>query len=285
MKIAIIGANGQLGSDLVEVFSNQHAVIRLNHADIEVTNQDNVKSVLGELKPDIVINTSAYHNVPLCEQDPDKAFAVNGTGALNLARACTDINAALVHYSTDYVFDGAKKTPYSETDLTDPLNVYGVTKLAGEKFVLAYASKPYVIRVSGIYGKIPCRAKGGNFVTTMLKLAKEKPEVRVVNNEVLTPTPTSAIAASTLELISKDAFGLYHMTSEGSCSWYEFASAIWEIMDLKTPLYPASVTDFPLTVKRPFYSVLNNVNLKMVGIKDMPQWKDGLREFLKSNYQ
>ncbi len=284
MKIAVIGADGQLGSDLTEVFSKKHVVAGLTHADIEVTDVDHVRKVMDQLRPDIVINTSAYHNVPLCEQNPEKAFAVNGKGVLNLARVCTDLQARLVHYSTDYVFDGFCSRPYEESDPAHPLNVYGVTKLSGENFALAYASRPYVIRVSGIYGKVPCRAKGGNFITTMLKLAAEKPEVRVVNDEVLTPTSTRSIAETTLELVGHDAFGLYHMTSEGSCSWYEFATAIWEIMHLKTPLNPASVKDFPVVVKRPFYSVLNNGNLKKAGISDMRPWKDELREFLKTNY-
>jgi len=281
MKVAIIGANGQLGSDLKTVFSAQHEIFSLNHSDIEVSDLDNTKQVLSELKPDVVINTSAFHNVPLCEKDPALSFAINGTGALNLAKVCTDINARFVHYSTDYVFDGNKQKPYIESDQCNPLNVYATTKLAGENFTLAYASKPYVIRVSGIYGNVPCRAKGGNFVTTMLKLAKEKPEVRVVNDEVLTPTPTSAIAEMTLELLKKEAYGLYHMTCEGQCSWYEFAKAIWEIMELKTPLYPASVHDFPVTVKRPFYSVLENNNLKKLSIRSMPEWKPALSRFLK----
>ena len=280
MKIAIIGGNGQLGSDLTDVLSQKHDVTALQHSDIEVTDIDNVRNVMTALQPDVIINTSAYHNVPLCEQNPDMAFAINGRGALNLAKVSTDINARLVHFSTDYVFDGAKNQPYVETDYCNPLNVYGVTKAAGESFVLNYAAKPYVVRVSGIYGKIPCRAKGGNFITTMIKLSKEKPEVRVVNDEILTPTPTSEIAKTTALLLEKDAFGLYHMTCEGQCSWYEFAKAIWEHLKLTTPLYPASVKDFPLTVKRPFYSVLENTQLKKISIPNMPEWKQGLSEFL-----
>jgi dTDP-4-dehydrorhamnose reductase len=282
MKVAIVGSNGQLGSDLVRVFSDKHEVVSLNHADIKVEDIDSVNGVLSTIKPDVVINTSAYHNVPLCEQNPDLSFAINGTGALNLSKACNDINARLVHYSTDYVFDGHKKQPYIETDACNPLNVYAVTKLAGENLVLNYANQPYVIRVSGIYGKVPCRAKGGNFITTMLKLAKEKPEVKVVDDEILTPTPTSAIAENTLALISKDAYGLYHMTCEGQCSWYEFAKTIWDVLQLKTPLYPTTVAAFTSPVKRPFYSVLENQKLKQLGINQMPDWKDALVNYLKN---
>jgi dTDP-4-dehydrorhamnose reductase len=282
MKVVIIGGNGQLGSDLLEVFSAKHEVVALNHSDIEVTDADSVRSALAAIKPQAVLNTSAYHNVPHCEQNPDQAFAINGKGALNLARVCSEIDANLVHYSTDYVFDGIKHKPYIETDYCNPLNVYGITKLSGESAVLNYATRPFVVRVSGIYGKVPCRAKGGNFVTTMLKLAKEKPEVKVVNDEVLTPTPTRAIAENSLSLVQSDAYGLYHMTCEGECSWYEFAKTIWDTMGLKTPLYSASVKDFPLVVKRPFYSVLENHNLKKIGINNMPHWKDALVQFLKS---
>jgi dTDP-4-dehydrorhamnose reductase len=282
MKVAIIGSNGQLGSDLMEVFSAQHEVVALNHSDIEVADIDSVKSVLTTVKPDLVLNTSASHNVPLCETNPDQAFAINGKGALNLARVCTDIDAKLVHYSTDYVFDGQKQKPYTESDNPNPLNVYATTKLAGEHFALNYASRSYVIRVSGIYGKIPCRAKGGNFITTMLKLAKEKPEVKVVNDEVLTPTPTSEIAANTLKLVTTDHYGLFHMSSEGACSWYEFARTIWETLQLETPLYPTSVKEFNAPVKRPFYSVLENKHLKEINCNIMKDWKESLVHFLKN---
>lgn len=280
MKVAVIGANGQLGSDLAEVLSARHEVIGWNHADIEISDIDCVSNVVSATMPEIIINTAAYHVVPEAEKFPDKAFRINAAGVLNLARVCQDKKIRLVHYSTDYVFDGEKKQPYTEDDLPNPLNVYAATKLAGEQFAKNYCDFSYVIRVSGIYGKVPCRAKGGNFITTMLRLAKEKPEVRVVNDEMLTPTPTYHIAGNTETLINTEAYGLYHMTCGGEVSWYEFARAIWEILQLETPLYPASVKDFPLTVKRPFYSVLENKNLNKLGINEMPDWKEGLNEFL-----
>jgi dTDP-4-dehydrorhamnose reductase len=282
MKVAIIGANGQLGTDLVEVLSTEHNVIGLNHTDIEITNIDNVRNVLTSVRPDLVLNTAAYNVVPEAEKFPDQAFLINGTGTLNLAKVCQDMSIQLLHYSTDYVFDGKKQKPYTEDDCPNPLNVYGNTKLAGEYFALNYSDQSYVVRVSGIYGKIPSRGKAGNFITTMLKLAKEKPEVNVVNDEILTPTPTYSIAKNTAELIKTNAFGLYHMSCEGESSWYEFAQVIWETLKLKTPLHPASVKDFPPAVKRPFYSVLENKNLNKLGINRMPVWKKALVEFLKN---
>ena len=282
MKLAVIGANGQLGTDLQEVLSLEHDVIALNHADIEITNIDSIKNALQLVKPAIVLNTAAYHIVPEAEKFPDKAFQINGTGVLNLSKVCQDLDIRVVHYSTDYVFDGRKQKPYTEDDCPNPLSVYANTKLSGEYFALNYCDKSYVIRVSGIYGKVPCRAKGGNFITTMIKLAKEKPEVRVVDDEILTPTPTYHIAKNTAALIKTDAFGLYHMSCEGEVSWYEFAKVIWETLSIKTPLYSASVKDFPLVVKRPFYSVLENGNLNKLGINLMPEWKDALKEFLEN---
>lgn len=282
MKVAIIGANGQLGSDLMQLLSAEHQVTGLNHADIEITDIDSVNNVLKVVKPDIILNTAAYHVVPEAEKFPDKAFQVNGSAVLNLARFSQDNGVRLLHYSTDYVFDGQKTSPYNETDCPNPLNVYANTKLAGEHFALNYCKQSYVVRVSGIYGTVPCRAKGGNFITTMLKLAKEKPEVRVVNDEFLTPTPTIEIARTTAELIKTDAFGLYHMSCEGEVSWYEFAKIIWDVLRLETPLFPASVKDFPVVVKRPFYSVMENKKLNDAKLSRMPDWKDALVEFLQN---
>ncbi len=283
-KIAVIGANGQLGSDICSVSGNTYEVIPLTHAQIEVADIDNAKEVLSKVKPDLLINTAAYHNVPKCESDPLLAFKINGLGSLNLAKLSSEIGFKLVHFSTDYVFDGQKNKPYLEEDKPNPLNIYAATKLSGENFIQNYCEKYFVIRISGIYGKVPCRAKGDNFVSNMIKFSKEKPEVRVVDDEVLTPTPTYHIALNIIELMETENFGLYHMTCEGECSWYEFAKTIFETINIKTPLYNASVKDFPSNVKRPFYSVLENSKLKEIKLNRMPHWQNGLREFLKTNY-
>ncbi|MET0638202.1 MAG: dTDP-4-dehydrorhamnose reductase [Chitinophagaceae bacterium] len=282
MRIAVIGSNGQLGTDLVNVLSETQEVIALTHADIEITDIDSVKSVLEVLRPDIVLNTAAYHVVPEAEKFAEKAFLMNGSAVLNLAKVTAGLGIRLVHFSTDYVFDGEKRQPYTETDCPNPLNVYAATKLCGEQFALNYSDLSYVVRVSGIYGKVHSRAKGNNFVSMMLRLASEKTEVRVVSDEILTPTPTLDIAKAIAELIKTDAFGLYHLSAGGQVSWYEFAKVIWEEMQLTTPLYEASVKDFPLLVKRPFYSVLDNSKIKGLGINVMPGWKEGLVEYLRT---
>ena len=285
MRIAIIGANGQLGSDVTSVLKGDgYDVSELTHNEIEISNIDCVDVVLKDIKPDVVVNTAAFHNVPRCEEEPEKAFLVNGVGTMNLARISNDIDATLIHISTDYVFDGEKKSPYVEIDPPAPLNVYGNTKLSGEYFIRAIANKYYILRVSGLYGENPCRAKGGyNFVELMLKKAKEQDEVRVVNDEFLTPTFTKEVARQISKMLKKmPGYGLYHATAEGSCSWYEFAQAIFEITDTEVNLKEAAPGEFASGVKRPKYSVLENYNLKKAGINIFKHWKESLEEYIKA---
>jgi dTDP-4-dehydrorhamnose reductase len=282
MKTAVIGANGQLGSDIVKAFrANGDEVVELNHSQVEVTDIDSVSNALNNAKPSVVINTSAQHNVEKCEQDPALSFAVNGIGARNLAMVCNDIDSTLIHISTDYVFDGAKRAPYVEADKTSPLNVYGNTKVSGEQFVESIAEKYFVVRTSGVYGHNPCRAKGGlNFVELMLKLSKERPEIRVVDDEILTPTFTREIAKQLVRLASTDAYGLYHATAEGSCSWYRFAKKIFEITKSNVNLNIAGPDEFPMKVPRPKYSVLENEQLKKNSLNIFKSWDEALKEYL-----
>lgn len=284
-KIVITGANGQLGSDLVRLLEAKNQVFGLTHDDIEISEPKSVSTVLNDIGPDIIINTAAYHNVPKCEENPELSFRINALGALNLARTAVDIKAILVHYSTDYVFDGSRRAPYVESDLTNPLNIYALTKRDGETLVRNNCEKHFVIRISGIYGSTLCRAKGGNFITTMIKAAREREVVRVVTDEVLTPTPVAEIAANTAVLLESEEFGLYHMTCEDECSWYDFARVIFDELELKTPLEPCKVADFPSPVQRPFYSVLENAKLKKNDLNRMIHWKDALVRFLNQNYK
>jgi len=283
MKIAVIGADGQLGTDIcAAVDKTDFELIRLTIEHIDVSKMESVSTVLKGINPQLVINTAAYHHVEQCEDNPVKAFEVNAVGARNLALVCNDMDAALMHISTDYVFDGKKRAPYVETDKPMPLNVYANTKLSGEHFVEAIAKKYYVLRVSGIYGKAPCLGKGGmNFVELMVKLSREREEVRVVDNEFLTPTSTAEIANQVVKMIESDAaYGLYHGTAEGSCSWYEFAKEIFEITKPNVKLNKAAPGEFAVKVNRPEYSVLENKFLKDQGINVMRHWKEGLRTYL-----
>lgn len=284
MKVAIIGANGQLGSDLYTMFKeNGDQTIALNHNDIEVSNLKMVNSVMHDIMPDVVLNTASMHNVEECEKDPMKAFLVNGIGARNLAHIANEVGYTLMHISTDYVFDGSKKAPYLESDCPNPLNVYGNTKLSGELFISNIASKYFIMRVSGLYGMNPCRAKkeGLNFVRLMLKLSNERDEVHVVDDEVLTPTCTRDVAHQAILLSRSTDYGLYHVTAQGSCSWYEFASKIFELANISVRLSVADPGEFSAKAPRPKYSVLENKALQSAGLDVMPPWALSLQEYLQ----
>jgi dTDP-4-dehydrorhamnose reductase len=205
LTVVVVGSTGQLGSDLVEAFAGDR-VHGLAHEQMDIGDDAAVRRVLSELRPDVVVNTAAFHNVPKCETDVERAYALNAVAPRRLARVCKELGARLVHVSTDYVFDGAKQTPYVETDRAMPLNVYGVSKLAGEHEVLGADGNHQVVRSSGLYGIRPCRAKGGNFIDTMYRVAAQQPEVRVVNDEVLTPTFTADLAAQIRVLKSHEGF-------------------------------------------------------------------------------
>jgi len=283
LKIALIGANGQLGSDLAAAFTDHgDAVVALTHSVIEIADFTSVSRVLDEIRPQVIVNTAAMHHVESCEREPERAFAVNALGAKNLAVVARDLSSVLVHVSTDYVFDGNKRSPYVEEDTPRPLNAYGISKLAGEHFVGSIMDKYFVIRTSALYGKNPCRAKSGqNFIELMLKLAREREEVRVVDSEVITPTSTTELAQQVAQLSHSDCYGLYHATAEGSCSWYEFAREIFELTQTRVRLKVASPNEFPTKVARPNYSVLENRALKSRGLSVFRPWQEGLQKYLR----
>lgn len=287
MKVAVIGANGQLGSDVCTAFTaGGDAVVPFTHADLELTSADSVHAALAAANPDFIVNTAAMHHVDKCEADPAAALQANGVGSANLAGWAKRADVPVAYISTDYVFDGRKGAPYVESDAAFPLNAYGISKLAGEGFTAATAKKHFILRVSAIYGHQPCRAKGGlNFVELMLKLSRERDELRVVDEEFVTPTPTVQIAAQLVALSRSDRYGLYHGTAEGSCSWYEFAREIFDATDTKVRLEKARSAEFPAKVPRPAYSVLENRALKAENMNVYTHWRDGLHAYLAGRAQ
>ncbi|QJA05888.1 dTDP-4-dehydrorhamnose reductase [Thermosulfurimonas marina] len=279
MKVVVIGASGQLGQDIVNAKPGLVKLVGLTHSDIEITDKDSVFSVLTSLEPDVIINTAAFHKTDLCEDEPEKAFFINAVGVKNLVEVCKSMDSILVHISTDYVFDGAKiteKEPYTEEDLPNPINIYGISKYAGELIVKNYLDKYYIVRVASLYGKAGASGKGGNFVYTILKKAKAGEPLRVVDDIFMSPTYTLDAAREIWKLILEERpFGTYHVTNLGYCSWYEFAKKILEYAGVDASIEPVKHTEFKTKAKRPLWSPLKSVK----GIELRP-WEEALKEFI-----
>ncbi|MDY7076361.1 MAG: dTDP-4-dehydrorhamnose reductase [Chloroflexota bacterium] len=287
MKVVLIGANGQLGSDLVRTLQPVHNLTPLTHADIEVTNSESVEAVMRKYKPDIVLNMAAFHKVDMCEDQVEQTFAVNAYGVRNLALICRAHDVPLVHMSTDYVFGGdeARNTPYVETDLPSPTNVYGVSKLAGEHLLRYILGRHFIFRVAGLYGVAGSSGKGGNFVELMLRLAHAGKDIRVVDDQRTTPTYTLNLAKQIAAVIETEHYGLYHATSQGDCTWYEFAAEIFRQSGLTPNLSRAKTGDFGEKATRPAYSVLENKMLQKVEMDMMHPWQEALAAYLEERKQ
>ncbi|MCJ7471827.1 MAG: dTDP-4-dehydrorhamnose reductase [Actinobacteria bacterium] len=284
MKVFLIGVDGQLGTDIEKCFTAKgievHGLIGLK--EIDICDYDDSFIKITSSGPDLVINTAAFHNVDLCEDEVEQTFKVNVGGVKNIAGICREMGIPLMNFSTDYVFDGSKDTPYFEDDCPGPLSIYAISRLGGERVVQYMLDKYYLIRLSGLYGHAGCTGKGNmNFIETMLKFAESKREIKVVDDQILTPTSTVDVAEKLAELIMTGKYGLYHMTNTGSCSWYEFACEIFKLMDIKVDVIPVSTGEFGARAIRPGYSVLDNVNLRKAGIRDMDEWKKALRHYLE----
>ena len=280
MKTVIIGANGQLGSDLVKVMSDWE-LIPLTHKDIEICDYSQTRSILTEFKPKAVINTAAYHKVDECEDNISKTFEVNTFAVRNLAQVCHDLDCILVHLSTDYVFGGDKTTPFTEEDLPNPLNIYGISKLDGEYFVRNICPKHFIIRTSGLFGVAGASGKGGNFIEMMIRFAREERPIRVVDDQFLAPTYTRDLAVNMKLLIETNKYGLYHITNQGEYSWYEFTKMIFELCKIHAEVTPTSSATFKAKAVRPRYSVLGNFNLSRLKLDNMSDLKSALRNYLE----
>lgn len=283
MKVAIIGASGQLGFDLVRAFTTEHETVPLTHADIDITDFKLSVKILKNIQPETVINCAAYVRVDDAEECTDKAFAVNALGARNIAQICKDMDSILVHISTDYVFDGRKTKPYIEEDIPNPLNVYGNSKLAGEYFVRNMLEKHYIIRSSSLFGVAGASGKGGNFVETMIKKAKNHEEIKVVDDMIMSPTYTkeAAYMIKTI-LIKRLPFGIYNVANSGKCSWYDFAKTIFETIDMKANLCRTNTNILQSNARRPMFSPLASAKIKQYGL-EMKSWDAALKNYFLDN--
>ncbi|MEJ2047973.1 MAG: dTDP-4-dehydrorhamnose reductase [Dehalococcoidia bacterium] len=282
MKVLVTGANGQLGTDLCEVITDSE-LIPLTHKDIEITDIDSVRWVFDKYKPDVIVNTAAFVRVDDCEDEKERAFQVNALGARNVAVVAQELGAGLVYLSTDYVFGGEdepRTTPYTEFDTPVPLRIYGKSKLTGENLVRHFCLRPFIVRASALFGVAGSSGKGGNFIETMLRLAREREELKVVNDQVFSPTYTGDLARKIAQLITTEYYGIFHITNKGACSWYEFTVEILKLADIKTPVIPITSDQYPQKARRPGYSVLDNYHLRLLGMDDMRPWQEALRDYL-----
>jgi dTDP-4-dehydrorhamnose reductase len=279
MKIALIGADGQLGSDLMKTLKSDQ-LLPLYYPEFDVTKPEKVRETLSEFQPELVINTSAYHRVDECEDNPKDSFLVNSIAVRDLVLICREFDFDFLHFSTDYVFDGQKKSPYTEEDSPNPLSVYACSKLAGEYFVRNILKNYYLVRTCGLYGVAGCWGKGTNFVDVMIALEKKGKPLRIVNDQWVTPTSTAELASRIGELIRTGRYGLYHLTNEGWCTWFEFAQNIFALMGKEPKILAVDTKSYGAKALRPSYSVLENKSAREIGLTDFSPWKVALKDYL-----
>lgn len=275
MRLLLAGANGMLGRDMTVTLAARHELHPFPREALDITDFAQVWSAVAKVRPELVVNCAAYTDVDGCETERETAFRVNALGARNLAVAAHEAGAALLHMSTDYVFDGKGKTPYTEFDPPGPATFYGRSKLAGEEAVRHHCPRHYIVRSAWLYGR-----HGRNFVHTILRLAAERDRLEVVDDQVGNPTWTREVARAIGELIETGAYGTYHATAEGECSWYDLACEALRLRNVSTLVEPVSTERFPRPAPRPAYSSLDNLGLRALGIAMRP-WQEALADFLK----
>ncbi|GAB4294365.1 MAG: dTDP-4-dehydrorhamnose reductase [Oscillatoriaceae cyanobacterium] len=283
MKILLIGTQGQLGTELIPLLATQGNLTAVDRDTLNLADSDSVRQVVQQVKPDVIVNAAAYTAVDKAESEPELAMAVNGIGVGVLAEETLTLGARLIHISTDYVFDGTQSQPYQDTDTTNPLGIYGKSKLLGEQNITATGANAIIIRTAWVYGT----GGPGNFVKTMLRLGGQREEIRVVTDQIGSPTWTRDLATAIVHLVENPAApGIYHYTNSGVCSWYDFAVAIFEEAALLGyPLQvqrviPITTAEYPTPAKRPGYSVLSSAKINAVLGTHPPHWRQSLRQML-----
>ncbi len=281
-RVAIFGSGGQLGAELSAEFSARAGEVAcFDRSSVDITDPAAVERAIARYDPAVVLNAAAYNQVDVAEQEPAAAFQVNALAVRNLAIACRNVDALLVHFSTDYVFDGMAGQAYREEDPTHPLGAYAVSKLAGELYARAYLERVLIVRTSGVYGPGGLNTARGNFVELMLRLATGGKPIRVVEDHVASPTYAPALAARTVDLVERGATGIVHGGGGTPISWYDWAVMIFDAAGLKPPLKPTNEREFRTAARRPKYSALSNARMEGMGIAPMPRLEETIREYLQ----
>jgi dTDP-4-dehydrorhamnose reductase len=279
MKVLIIGSRGQLGTDLAKSFSDCQTTLYTSE-DMDITDESLVQQQIAFTAPDLVVNSAAFTRVDECESEYTQAFLSNAIGPRNLALACKRWDIPLIHISTNYVFNGEKKDPYNEDDKTQPLNSYGISKLAGEHFIEAIWHKHMILRVSGLFGITPSRMKGTNFVEAMIRLGSKGNPLRIVCDEYISPTFTKDAAKVIRKLADLDQYGIYHLSNSGSCSWIDFAREIFRLTNIEVPLNEVTAKEYGAQARRPINSSLNTNKINNLGLGPLRDWKEALQEYI-----
>lgn len=282
MRTILFGAGGQLGVDLARLCRKRgHSLLALRRSQLDITDEVATRQRIARHKPDCVINAAAYNQVDQAESDSETAMRVNAVAVRNMAVACAEVGAVLVHYSTDYVFNGEKGSPYREADAPAPRSVYGVSKLAGERFAQAHCPSYYVLRVAGVFGPPGRHTKRGNFAEFVLRKCAEGTPLRIVDDHFATPTFGPALAARTLDVIERKVpFGLYHLAGGEPVSWYEFARKIVRLARCPADLQPIDRTRYEASARRPRWAALSNTKVEAAGIAKMPSLDAAIAEYL-----
>ncbi|MCW5978096.1 MAG: dTDP-4-dehydrorhamnose reductase [Bryobacteraceae bacterium] len=279
-KVVVFGGAGQLGRELVREFQGRgHAVAGLDRTQVDITKAERVEAALASNNPSVVLNAAAYNQVDVAEREPQDAYLVNALAVRNIAVACRQLDARLVHFSTDYVFDGRSRRPYVEEDPTHPLGAYAVSKLAGELYAQAYLDRPLVIRTSGVFGPGGRFTGRGNFIELMLRLASQHSPIRVVEDHIASPTYAPYLAARTADLVERGVTGVFHIGGGTPMSWFEYARMIFRVAGVEASLTPTNEREYRTAARRPKYSALSNAKMESLGLQAMPALEDAVREY------
>ncbi len=279
MRVVIIGASGQLGSDLMTAFASYEPT-GVDHRLFDIEVPTAISTMLLRHRPDLVINTAAFHNVELCETRPDRAFAINALAVDGLAAQCANAGAILAHISTDYVFDGTATQPYREDDATRPLSTYGISKQAGERLLWRSCERGYVFRTSGLYGLRGSSTKGYTFIERVLAQAAENKTLRVVTDITFSPSFTGHVAHAIRRIVERGVFGTYHVTNTGACTWYDFAREALAQTGYDVPIERVTSATYPTLARRPIYSPLEHAAMNALALEPIESWQDGIRAYL-----
>jgi dTDP-4-dehydrorhamnose reductase len=285
-KVVVFGSGGQLGVELVSEFQRRgYAVTPFDRSSVDVSDAAAVERAIAVVDPQFVVNAAAYNQVDVAEKEPAAAYMANALAVRNLAMASRQVDAQLIHFSTDYVFDGTAGRSYTEEDPTHPLGAYAVSKLGGELYAQAYLDKPLIVRTSGVFGPGGLRTARGNFIELMLRLAAGKQPIRVVEDHVASPTYAPALASRTLDLMERSLGGVFHIGGGMAVSWFEYARMIFNAAGLNPELQPTNERGYRTAARRPKYSALSNGKMERTGVQPMPPLADAIKDYMEKRKQ